>query len=44
MYGEGQCLAPGASFICRRRDVAIFMLDTAESGDFKRKCMAITSG
>lgn len=43
-FKEGQDVASSGRFICCRRDVARFMLDAAESGNFKRKCMAIASG
>ncbi|XP_045199850.2 flavin reductase (NADPH)-like [Mercenaria mercenaria] len=43
-YNEGQHVSPVSGFIISRRDVAKFMLDAAESGNFRRKCMAIGSG
>ena len=36
-------VVPGAGQFIRRRDVAKFMLDTAESGDWKKTCVAITT-
>ena len=39
---EGQEV-PGAGKLICRRDVAKFMLDTAESGNWKKTCVAITT-
>ncbi|XP_045199849.2 flavin reductase (NADPH)-like [Mercenaria mercenaria] len=44
LHHEGQRVPSDKRVVCCRRDVARFMLDTAESGNFKRKCMAIGSG
>lgn len=44
LYNEGQRVPSDKRISCCRRDAARFMLDAAESGNFKRKCMAIGSG
>ncbi|KAL4220461.1 hypothetical protein ACF0H5_020861 [Mactra antiquata] len=46
LFHEGQSIPreAGRKIVCSRQDVARFMLDAAESGDYKRKCIAIGSG
>ena len=39
---EGQTVPGGIARVCRR-DVAKFMLDTAETGSWKNKCVSITA-
>ena len=39
---EGQEVPGGSKLVCRR-DVAKFMLDTAESGTWKKTCVAIAA-
>ena len=39
---EGQ-IVPGGSYLIRRRDVAKFMVDAAENGNWKRACVAIAT-
>jgi len=43
-FQEGQSVSGNPSYMCCRRDVARFMIDVTENGEYKRKCMAITSG
>lgn len=43
LYHEGQRVPSTKRITCCRRDVARFMLDAVETGNFKRKCMAIGS-
>ena len=42
-FHEGLRLPDKERHVCCRRDVARFMLDVSEKGEFKRKCMAIAS-
>lgn len=44
LFHEGQRVPSEKRLVCCRRDAARFMLDAAESGNFKRKCIAIASG
>ncbi|XP_060583455.1 flavin reductase (NADPH)-like [Ruditapes philippinarum] len=44
LFHEGRYVPSEKPYGCCRRDAARFMIDTAESGNFKRKCIAITSG
>ena len=42
MVNEGQIVPGGIARVCRR-DVARFMLDTAEAGTWKKTCVAVTA-